>query len=178
MARNVWGLVLLIGAGALARPALAADCAAIAKMQLADTEITRAAPVQPSAPNKRNVIATDLYADKFNGSIARTAMRRNNQGNDAIRSIADSNNCSVFPPSMPAATPMNAAIMVAKSAAAGASNSEIRVPCKSRDKRSLPNSSVPKGNCLDGRAFGCSRNCLAYGAGAIQSALNAASITR
>ncbi|MDT7578638.1 MAG: feruloyl esterase [Pseudonocardiales bacterium] len=56
MARNVWGLALLIGAGALARPALAADCAAIAKMQLADTEITRAAPVAagsftPETPN-------------------------------------------------------------------------------------------------------------------------------
>src|SRR5262249_33658852 len=94
----------------------------------ADAHNTRAALVQPSKPNIRNVTSTETKGETFSGISARTVMSKNNQGRDRNKSVTAIDARDHAPPRYPARPPSNAAINVESRAAAGASRREIRVP--------------------------------------------------
>src|SRR5215469_11391139 len=48
---------------------------------------TRAALVQPSRPNIKNVTSTDTNGETFSGIIARTVISKNNHGSETNRSV-------------------------------------------------------------------------------------------
>ena len=74
------------------------------------------------------VTSTETNGDTFSGIKARAVISRNNQGSDKNKSVTAIAIRAQTPPRYPASPPINAAISVESSAAAGASSKEIRVP--------------------------------------------------
>jgi hypothetical protein len=89
---------------------------------------TRAAVLQPNNPSNRKVTTTEISGATFSGMNARAVISKNNQGSDKKRSVTPIAKRAQIPPRYPARPPMNAAISVERSAAAGAIRSEMRVP--------------------------------------------------
>src|SRR5271154_2408457 len=89
---------------------------------------TRAEAAHPNSPRMRNVIRTETIGETFNGNSARTVISRKSHGKDRKRSVKPRAKRSQTPPRYPASPPTSAANTVETKAAAGASNSEMRVP--------------------------------------------------
>src|SRR4051812_19467057 len=137
---------------------------------LTSEQMTRAAPAQPKQPSMANVIATEVNGETFRGNTARTVISRNSHGSDKRRSVPAIMHRSTHPPTKPANAPASPASRQVSNAAAGASKSDTRVPYKTREKRSRPRSSVPRGCCGGGGAWEISRYGGGYEGGAMKSA--------
>src|SRR6476661_8783358 len=104
----------------------------------APEQITRAEAAQPSRPRIAKVTATDVWGEMFNGSAARTVIRRNSHGTDRKKSISSLQQRSVHPPKYPAMPPTIPASTVVNRAANGARVKETRIPYSNRAQRSRP----------------------------------------
>src|SRR5262249_39714349 len=95
---------------------------------LAPAQMTRAEADHPSSPRSTKVTVTEACGEIFNGSAARTVIRRKSQGTERKKSISSLQQRSVQPPKYPATPPTSAASAVESSAASGASVRETRIP--------------------------------------------------
>jgi hypothetical protein len=73
-------------------------------------------------------MTTEVRGATLRGMSARTVMRRNSQGSERNKSVADMTAYLTHPPANPAVPPTSAARMAVISAAAGARRSDTLVP--------------------------------------------------